>query len=225
MTARLTARRFLLAATCTLAAAAWGGCQTGGSAGHETASGQGMGMGKKDKGMMMDHSMMWGNVDHAVAVIYPTKGNSVSGTINFVTMGKGVHIHGTITGLAPNSTHAIHIHEYGDQSSDDGTAAGGHYNPEGHTHGAPTAEMHHAGDLGNITADGSGTATIDMMDNGISIAGMKDPIIGRGVVIHAKPDDFSQPVGNAGGRIGVGVIGIAKSSSPAATMPMGGMMH
>ncbi|HVS70686.1 MAG TPA: superoxide dismutase family protein [Phycisphaerae bacterium] len=208
----MIARRVLLATVCTLAAATWAGCQNQQTAPSAGANG---------------HAMMWSNVDHAVAVIYPTKGNSVSGTINFVKMGSGVHIHGTITGLTPNSTHAIHIHEFGDQSSDDGSSAGGHYNPEGHSHGSPTSEIHHAGDLGNITADASGTATIDLMDNGISIAGMKDPIIGRAVVIHAKPDDFSQPVGNAGGRIGVGVIGIAKSSTPAASTPgmsgMGGM--
>jgi superoxide dismutase, Cu-Zn family len=29
------------------------------------------------------------------------------------------------------------------------------------------------------------------------------------VIVHAKPDDFGQPVGNAGARIGCGVIGIA----------------
>ncbi len=34
-------------------------------------------------------------------------------------------------------------------------------------------------------------------------------IIGRGLVIHEKADDYSQPVGNAGGRVAVGVIGVA----------------
>ena len=35
-------------------------------------------------------------------------------------------------------------------------------------------------------------------------------ILGHGVVVHEKADDFGQPVGNAGGRLAVGVIGIAK---------------
>ena len=157
------------------------------------------------------HEMMWASVDKAVAVIYPTKGNTISGELTFTTVAGGVHVHGSIMGLAPNSVHAMHIHQFGDQSSDDGSAAGGHYNPEGHDHGAPNSSDHHAGDLGNITADANGTATIDMTAQGISIAGMKDPIIGRGVVIHAKADDFKQPVGNAGGRLGVGVIGVAKT--------------
>jgi Cu-Zn family superoxide dismutase len=160
----------------------------------------------------MAHTTMWASVNRAVAVIYPTKGNDISGTLWFDTVPEGVHIHGEITGLAPSTTHAMHIHEFGDASSADGMAAGGHYNPEGHQHAGPTTENRHAGDLGNIQADASGKATIDLTVDNISIAGMKNPVIGRGVVIHAKADDFvTQPTGNAGGRIGVGVIGIAKN--------------
>jgi Cu-Zn family superoxide dismutase len=189
---------------------------------HDGHGGMMMNGGSMGPGMMK-HENMWANVNAASATLYPTKGNTVSGTLTFTTMGNGVHVRGTVTGLAPNSTHAMHIHEFGDQSSDDGTSAGGHYNPEGHPHGAPTADQHHAGDLGNITADASGKATVDMMVNGVSIAGMTDPIVGRGVVIHAGVDDMkTQPTGNAGGRIAVGVIGVAKGQTPA-TMP--GMTH
>ncbi|MEW6160540.1 MAG: superoxide dismutase family protein [Verrucomicrobiota bacterium] len=46
----------------------------------------------------------------------------------------------------------------------------------------------------------------------ISIAGTKNPIIGRSVIVHAKPDDGGQPVGNAGARIACGVIGIANTA-------------
>jgi superoxide dismutase, Cu-Zn family len=36
-------------------------------------------------------------------------------------------------------------------------------------------------------------------------------ILGRGVVVHAQEDDLeSQPVGDAGARIGCGVIGVAE---------------
>jgi Cu-Zn family superoxide dismutase len=162
---------------------------------------------------MMHHENMWASVTDATAVLYPTKGNSASGTLHFTTLPNdgGLHIHGTITGFDPNSTHAFHIHEFGDTSSPDGTSAGGHFNPEHHPHGGPNSPEHHAGDLGNITADASGSATIDITAPGLSIAGMKDPIIGRSVVLHAKTDDFiTQPTGNAGGRIAVGIIGIAK---------------
>lgn len=159
------------------------------------------------------HAKMWANVNHAVAVLEPTQGNSVSGTIKFAQEGNDVHITGDIKGLSPNSTHAFHIHEFGDETGTDGTAAGGHYNPEGYPHGSPMGEenMHHAGDLGNITADASGTAHVDETVNFISVAGMKNPIIGRSVVVHAGADDMkTQPTGAAGARIAVGTIGIAK---------------
>jgi superoxide dismutase, Cu-Zn family len=166
--------------------------------------------------MPMDHAKMhesmWSGVTRAVAVLRPTQGNSAAGVIWFDAASGGVRVHGDVTGLAPNSIHAFHIHEFGDASSTDGTAAGGHYNPEGHPHGAPNDGPAHAGDLGNITADASGKATVDETIKGISIAGMHDPIIGRGVVVHASADDLkTQPTGNAGARLAVGVIGVAKA--------------
>jgi len=88
-------------------------------------------------------------------------------------------------------------------------SAGGHYNPEGHQHGLPDSENRHAGDLGNVQADDQGKAHYEITVKGISISGEHNPIIGRGVIVHAKLDDGGQPVGNAGGRIACGVIGFA----------------
>jgi len=31
-------------------------------------------------------------------------------------------------------------------------------------------------------------------------------VLGKSVIVHEKTDDFSQPTGNAGGRIGCGII-------------------
>jgi Cu-Zn family superoxide dismutase len=162
-------------------------------------------------GCEMDHHVdTWKGVTKAVAVLKPTSaGNGVAGTIVFEQMGDHVHITGTVTGLAPNSTHGFHIHEYGDASSADGSSAGAHFNPEKHDHGALNAADSHAGDMGNITADANGTAHVDIMAHGVTIAGMHDPIIGRGVVVHANADDL-KTVTSAGARIAVGAIGIAK---------------
>jgi Cu-Zn family superoxide dismutase len=68
----------------------------------------------------------------------------------------------------------------------------------------------HIGDLGNITANANGKATVDLDDPSLSFHGPTS-IIGRGLVVHEKADDFkTQPTGNAGGRVAVGVIGVAK---------------
>jgi len=60
-----------------------------------------------------------------------------------------------------------------------------------------------------VQADDQGKAHYEITVNNISINGAKNPIIGHAVIVHAKIDDGSQPVGNAGGRIACGVIGIA----------------
>ncbi|MDM7916745.1 MAG: superoxide dismutase family protein [Candidatus Eisenbacteria bacterium] len=151
-----------------------------------------------------------GSIDRAVAVLMPTEGNAIQGVIFFTQEGDSVHLQGEVRGFAPGTTHGFHIHEYGDLRDPRGESAGGHYNPEGHPHAGPMAAMRHAGDFGNITAGGDGVAKIDWMLGGFSISGPKNAILGRGVVVHANPDDLkSQPSGNAGPRVAVGVIGVA----------------
>ena len=156
----------------------------------------------------------WANISEAVAVIKPTAGNKCEGVVHFVTEAGGVHVKGSISNLEPNSEHAFHIHELGDISGADGMSTGGHYNPEGHKHGGPHDAMHHAGDFGNVKADAGGVAHIDFVVSDISVSGDKNPIVGRGLILHAKADDLkTQPTGNAGGRIGAGVIGVAKPAA------------
>jgi superoxide dismutase, Cu-Zn family len=146
----------------------------------------------------------------AVAVLLPTKGSKVEGTVTFTRGEKGIRVQADVSGLAPGK-HGFHIHEFGDSSSPDGMAAGGHFNPHKMEHGAPTAEKRHVGDLGNLEADSAGHATLDLVDPALSFSGSSS-ILGRGVVVHEKPDDFGQPTGNAGGRVAVGVIGVAKDA-------------
>ena len=144
-----------------------------------------------------------------VAVLSPTEGNQTTGVVTFKSVGKGqVEIEAQLTGLPPNSKHAIHIHQYGDLTSKDGKSAGDHYNPTHHPHALPDKENRHAGDFGNLESDQSGNANFKLTVDNISLAGRLNPIIGRGVVVHAKLDDGSQPSGNAGDRMAVGVIGV-----------------
>lgn len=150
-----------------------------------------------------------GEVTKAIAVLQPTQGNSAHGTITFLKVANGIQVIAAIEGLTPGA-HGFHVHEYGDCSSGDGKSAGGHFNPEGKAHGGPDAKERHVGDLGNITADESGKATLDIVDALISFEGLTS-ILGRGVIVHAQADDLmSQPTGAAGDRVACGVIGVAK---------------
>jgi len=127
------------------------------------------------------------------------------GIVTFTQMGDKVMVHADLTGLPPGK-HGIHIHEKGDMSAANLMSTGGHYNPDKHIHGGPTTSPVHAGDFGNITADASGKATLDLTVDDISIGGKND-ILGKAVIIHAKADDLkSQPAGAAGARIAGGVI-------------------
>jgi len=141
----------------------------------------------------------------ATATLQPTQGNTAKGEVSVAPMGKGVHFTGTVTGLTPGK-HGFHVHENGDCSAPDGTSAGGHFNPEKKPHGAPDAADHHAGDLGNIEADPSGTAKVSIHSNDLSLGSGANSVMGKAIIVHANPDDFSQPTGNAGGRVSCGVI-------------------
>ena len=148
------------------------------------------------------------SIDKAVAVLQPAAGDSVHGKITFTKVADGIKVVADIYGLKPGK-HGFHIHEFGDLSSTDGTSAGGHFNPHNKPHGAPIAQERHIGDLGNVIADAQGHAHYEWTDPLIKFSGL-DSIIGRAVVIHEGEDDFnSQPTGNAGARIAVGVIGIS----------------
>jgi len=141
----------------------------------------------------------------ASAILQPTQGNSVRGTIRLMTMNNGIHFTGSVTGLTPGK-HGFHVHENGDCSAPDGTSAGGHFNPQKKAHGAPDAAEHHAGDLGSIEADVGGTASVNIHSEGITLGSGATSVLGKAIIVHANPDDFSQPTGNAGGRLACGII-------------------
>jgi Cu-Zn family superoxide dismutase len=161
------------------------------------------------QGQMQGMEMKSPSVQKAICVLYPTQGNSVSGNITFTKVDGGIKVVADLQGLSKGK-HGFHIHEFGDCSSADGSAAGGHFNPEGKSHGAPMEMTRHMGDMGNIDADESGKAHLEYIDTMLSLEG-DHSIIGRSVILHKNEDDLkTQPTGNAGPRIACGVIGIAK---------------
>uniref|UniRef100_W5KMP5 Superoxide dismutase [Cu-Zn] n=1 Tax=Astyanax mexicanus TaxID=7994 RepID=W5KMP5_ASTMX len=152
-------------------------------------------------------------VHKAVCVLKGT--GEVTGTV-FFEQGDGapVKVSGEITGLTPG-LHGFHVHAFGDNTNGC-ISAGPHYNPYNKTHGGPTDEIRHVGDLGNVTAGADGVAKINIEDKMLSLSGPHS-IVGRTMVIHEKEDDLgkggdeeSLKTGNAGGRLACGVIGIAQ---------------
>ncbi|KAM0853473.1 hypothetical protein ACQ4PT_051047 [Festuca glaucescens] len=121
-------------------------------------------------------------------------------------------VRGRLTGLAPG-LHGFHIHAFGD-TTNGCNSTGPHFNPHNKSHGAPVDAERHVGDLGNIQANKDGVAEVSIKDLQISLSGPHS-ILGRAVVVHADSDDLgrgghelSKSTGNAGARIGCGIIGI-----------------
>lgn len=133
--------------------------------------------------------------------------SKVIGEVSFSKKQGGMLVEAKIND-APPGKHGFHIHEVGD-CGDKGNAAKGHYNPDKVKHGFLPKDgfkKAHAGDLGNFTISSDGKGTLSETVPGLTVTGGKYPIKGLSVILHEKVDDFGQPLGNAGGRIGCGII-------------------
>lgn len=106
-----------------------------------------------------------------------------------------------------NKSVAVHIHADGN-CGDMGKMAGGHWNPTNAQHGKWGSSSFHSGDIGNVKLDMNGKGTMELETNLWSLGGdTKTNILGKAIIVHGSEDDFiSQPAGNAGARIGCGVI-------------------
>ena len=144
----------------------------------------------------------------AKAVIAGTAPDSkISGQATFTEEKGGLMVEAMVTGLTPGK-HGFHIHENG-SCDDSGKAAGGHFNPDKSMHGfMPKDGMAHAhpGDMGNIEAGADGTGSVNVFLAGVSLKDGNYAVAGKAIIVHEKEDDFGQPTGNAGGRIGCGII-------------------
>jgi superoxide dismutase, Cu-Zn family len=143
----------------------------------------------------------------ATAALQPTQGNKAFGEATFEEVDGKVRVIVFTQGLGPDRELGFHIHEAGDCSSGDGMSAKGHFNPLGKPHGAPASAERHAGDLPALKAGKDGRARLDTTVDIITVRPGPASIVGRGLIIHADPDDYkTQPTGNAGARIACGVI-------------------
>jgi superoxide dismutase, Cu-Zn family len=143
----------------------------------------------------------------ASAALQPTKGSKAFGEATFEQESDKVRVIVFAQGLKPGAEHGFHIHEAGDCSSGDGMSTKGHFDPHGKPHGQASTAERHAGDLPALKAGKDGRAKLDVTMDVITLRPGPASIIGRGLIIHAEPDDYkTQPSGNTGARLACGVI-------------------
>ena len=129
----------------------------------------------------------------------------ISGTVRFYQTNKGVIVWAEINGLPRSEVpcqkriFGFHIHKGTDcagNMDDPFMDAMSHYDPSGCEH------PYHAGDLPPLFGNDGFALSLFLTDR-FSI----NEIIGRTVIIHDHPDDFTtQPSGNSGTKIACGVI-------------------
>lgn len=125
----------------------------------------------------------------------------IKGKVRFHQLCEGVLVHAEICGLPKKdcSIFAFHIHsgtECGGNKDDPFVNADGHYNPDDCPHPC------HAGDMPPLFG-ANGKAVLAFLSDRFKVS----EILGRTVIIHAKPDDFTtQPSGNAGEKIACGTV-------------------
>ena len=102
---------------------------------------------------------------------------------------------------------AVHLHEHGD-CGDMGKMAHGHWNPTNAQHGKWGSGSFHSGDIGNVKLNSKGNGSLTISTDLWTLGGKPDKnILGKSVIVHGGVDDFTtQPTGNAGTRIGCGVV-------------------
>lgn len=130
---------------------------------------------------------------------------NLHGNVTFQSTPEGVLVTAYVTGLPNQSNYGncgvfgFHIHSGGSCTGNEENEfenAEGHFNPESYPH------PYHAGDMPPLFAC-SGVAYLSFLTNRFTL----EDILGRTVIVHQKPDDFTtQPSGNAGTMIACGVI-------------------
>ncbi len=149
-------------------------------------------------------------VKHAEAVLSGTYADTtVSGTAKFDADENGkvkMELEINIPAKAGKSV-AVHIHEHGD-CGDKGAMSHGHWNPTNKQHGKWGSADFHSGDIGNVELDKQGKGTLKLETDLWTLGGGPEKnILNKALIVHGGVDDYtSQPSGNAGTRIGCGVI-------------------
>ena len=148
--------------------------------------------------------------DTGFALIKGTAPDSkLIGTVTLTKKTGGLMVVAKLSNVPPGE-HGFHIHAIG-SCEDMGKAAGGHFNPDKSPHGnypmdGPIKAM--AGDMGNVIIQPDGLGEFSTFMTGLTLNEGKYAVKGLSIILHEKKDDFSQPSGNTGARIGCGIIKI-----------------
>ena len=161
-------------------------------------------------------SSILGQITDAACILQDFNNSVITGNITFRRIDDSkTFIRAIVNGLATGQ-HGIHIHQYGNLSTGC-MSTGSHYNPFNQTHGSPTSQIRHVGDMGDIVTPESGPAILETEDELIKLNG-ETSVIGRAIVVHSVVDDFglggfndSLLTGHAGVRMACCVIGIAQT--------------
>ncbi len=139
------------------------------------------------------------NNTRAIATVHGGEGApDLYGVVKFYQKVDCVLVTARIIGLPDNESgfYGFHIHEGDSCAGNAFSDSGSHYNPSN------TPHPKHAGDLPPLMRCGN-TANLEVTTDRFKVS----DIIGKTVIIHSAPDDFTtQPSGNAGAKIACGVI-------------------
>ncbi|SAL16330.1 superoxide dismutase, Cu-Zn [Caballeronia peredens] len=139
----------------------------------------------------------------ADAVLQPTPGNATRGTVTLIERSDGVQVSYNLTDMPPNSDHALTVHERGDCISVS--------DPEASPIFALPADRRKAsarleGELGNIHADATGSATGFIVATDVSLDGVRS-VVSRAMVLHREAlDPYASAPHNVGAALACGVI-------------------
>ena len=121
--------------------------------------------------------------------------DGICGEVDFYNFDGSTVVLASVHNLPETLTniYGFHIHENG-ECVGDYSSAGPHYGEGEHPN--------HKGDMPVLFSNG-GDAFLAFYTGRFSV----DEVIGRAVIIHSQPDDFTtQPSGNSGSRIACGII-------------------
>lgn len=147
----------------------------------------------------------------ASAVVHDVAGNQI-GVVIFTQQDRKMVVHAQLSALA-EGFHGFHVHAVG-ECLGNFTSAGSHLDPSGsHRHAG------HYGDMPALLANADGRAELLFVSDRLKMADLFDAD-GSAVIVHADPDNYGniptryapEPdattlgTGDAGARIGCGVV-------------------